>query len=102
MGATIASSSSGDGANPCELPPTADPTGNPSPTGSGGDDPYYQVAPDEWMQLGPSTRPGKMLAGQTQPRSRTTRPSAKQLSMEPPTHAPQEAAGSPAGDPLPT
>ena len=46
MGATIASSSSGDRANQCESPPTANPTGNPSPTGSGVDDLYYQ---DEWM-----------------------------------------------------
>ena len=62
-GATVASSSSGDGANQCESPPTADPTGNLSPKGSGADDPYYQVAPDEWMRPGPSTRPGKMLVG---------------------------------------
>ena len=48
-GATIASSSSGDGVNQRESPPMASPTGNPSPAGSGADDPYYQVAPDEWM-----------------------------------------------------
>ena len=65
------------------------------------DDPYYQVAPDEWMRLGPSTRSGKMPAGQAQPKSRPARPSVKQLSgtMEPLTQAWQEAAGSPAGDP---
>ena len=82
----------------------ADPTGNPSPAESGVDDPYYQVAPDEWMRLGPSTRLGKTSAGKAQLKSRTTRPSVKQPSgtTEPPTHAPQEAAGSPAGDPPPT
>ena len=98
------SSSSGDGANQHESPPMADPTGNMSPAGSDVDDPYYQVTLDEWMQLGPSTRPGKMSARQAQPKLRTTRPSAKQLSgtTEPLTHVPQEAAGSPAGDPPPT
>ena len=82
----------------------ADPTGNLSPTGSGVDDPYYQVALDEWMRLGPSTRLGKVSAGQAQPKLRTTRPSVKQPSgtTEPLTHVPQEAAGSPAGDPPPT
>ena len=102
IGATVVSSSSGDGANQCKSPPTADPTGNPSPAGSGADDLYYQVAPDEWMQLGPSTRPGKMLAGQAQPKSRTARPLVRQPSgtTEPPTQAWQEAAGSHAGDPL--
>ena len=54
MGATIASSSSGDGANQRESPPTANPTGNLSPAGSGANDPYYQVALDEWMQPGPT------------------------------------------------
>ena len=73
MGATVASSSSGDGANQHELPPTVDPTGNPSLAGSGVDNLYYQVTPDEWMRPGPSTRLGKMLAGQAQPKSRATR-----------------------------
>ena len=48
-GATVVSSSSGDRVNPHESPPTADPTGNPSPAGSGVDNLYYQVALDEWM-----------------------------------------------------
>ena len=101
MGATIASSSSGDRANQRESPLTADPTGNPSPTGSGADDPYYQVAPDEWMRPGPSTRSGKTPAGQAQPKSRTAKPSVRQPSgtTEPLTQARQEAAGSPAGNP---
>ena len=45
-----------------------------------------------------------MLAGQAQPTSRATRPSAKQLlgTMGPPTQVQQEAAESPAGNPLPT
>ena len=104
MGATIASSSSGDGANQRESPPTADPTGNPSPTGSGADNLCYQVPPDEWMRPGPSTRPGKAPAGQAQPKSRATRPSVKQPSgtMEPLTQVRQEPAESPAGDPPPT
>ena len=101
-GATVASSSSGDRANQRESPPTADPTGNLSPAGSGADDLYYQVAPDEWMQLGLSTRSGKTPAGQAQLKLRTARPSVKQPSgtMELPTQAWQQAAGSPAGDPL--
>ena len=101
------SSSSGDGENQHESPPTADPTGNLSPAESGADDPYYQVALDEWVQLGPSTRLGKMLAGaagQAQLKSRTTRPSARQPSgtMEPLTHVLQEATESPAGNSPPT
>ena len=48
-GATVVSSSSGDGVNQHKSPPTAEPTGNPSPAESGADDPYYQVALDEWM-----------------------------------------------------
>ena len=78
--------------------------GRNSPTGSGADNSYYQVAPDEWMRLGPSTRLGKMLVGQAQLKSRTTRPLAKQPlgTTEPLTPAPQEAAGSPAGNSLPT
>ena len=67
-------------------------------------DPYYQVALDEWMQLGPSTRPGKMPAGLAQPRSRTTRPLMRQLlgTTEPLTPVLQEAAESPADDSPPT
>ena len=101
MGATVASSSSRDRANQRESPPTADPTGNPSPAESGVDDLYYQVAPDKWMQPGLSTRLGKTPAGQAQLKSRTTRPSVRQPSgtTEPPTQAWQEAAGSHAGDP---
>ena len=103
-GATVASSSSRDRANQRKSPPTANPTGDLSPAGSGADNPYYQVAPDEWMQPSPSTRLGKTLAGQAQPKLRAARPSAKQPSgtMEPPTQAWQEAAESPAGDPPPT
>ena len=103
-GATVASSSSRDRANPRELPPTADPTGELSPAMSGVDDPYYQVAPDQWMQPGPSNRLGNILAGPAQSKPRTTRPSARPSSgaTEPPRFAPQEATGSPAGDVTPT
>jgi len=82
----------------------ADPTGEPSPATSGVDDPYYQVALDQWMQPGPSNRPGNILAGPAQLKPRTTRPSARPLSgaTEPPRFAPQEATGSPAGDVMPT
>jgi len=104
MGATIASSSSGDGVNPQESPPAADPTGEPSPTMSGADDLYYQVAPDQWMRLGLSNRPGNIPAGPAQLKLRTDWPSARPSlgATEPLRFSPQEATGSPAGDVTPT